>query len=398
MAIVLSVVLSTCKKDYESGRVQIFVTYQLIYPKGSQATAIDDGAVIKLENNNRNSLHIHQGITSDCRGEIIFDNVVYGTYTLTVAHPCYNTYTNNNFIISNEENNYYVEIYKSTEPNVYVVGRKGGEAFLWNNGELPLDMAIAKSVFVSGKDVYIAGNQYSGGLKSGKLWKNGVKQDLFRTSANAVFVNGNDVYVVGGLGYLWINGSSYALSERSSTDDCEAYSVFVDGNDVYVAGKIYYNPVLWKNGEAQRLGNSNGVPVSVYVQGNDVYAVGDAYEGGILYATLWKNGIEQRLSNKPSVARSVFVFGNDVYVVGSIFDYRTFGNPYTVYHNEYVAVWKNGVEEDQYPHFGRANSVYVSENDVYVVGTIYNTATLLKNGFGHPLNDNSSAYSVFVIK
>lgn len=225
------------------------------------------------------------------------------------------------------------------------------------------------------------------------VWKNGVRQKLtdvnYSTRANSIYVAGNDVYVAGNEGYedlsmLWINGVAQTLQGGKN-----ATSVFVSGEDVYVVGFVRsssFVPMLWKNGIEHHFTDDSGLYYpAVYVYENNVYVAwrnkvweneeikyiltgtvnsiyvfgGDIYVAGTEKgkATLWKNGVAQTLPGG-SNANSVFVSNNDVYVVG--------GNK----------LWKNGIEQILTGASGSATSVFVSGNDVYVT-TEY---SVLKNG------------------
>ncbi|NLO71726.1 MAG: hypothetical protein GX102_12455 [Porphyromonadaceae bacterium] len=99
-------------------------------------------------------------------------------------------------------------------------------------------------------------------------------------------------------------------------------------------------------------------------------------------ATLWINGVAQALEKDlRSRATRVFVSGDDVYVVGTI-DNR-------------AVVWKNGerfqiLTDGSFPAY--AHSLFVSDNDVYVAGEIggnspHHGAYLWKNGDAKKLTD-----------
>jgi S-adenosylhomocysteine hydrolase len=83
----------------------------------------------------------------------------------------------------------------------------------------------------------------------------------------------------------------------------------------------------------------------VYVAGRD---------GNV--ATLWKNGVAQNLANG-AVANSVFVSGNDVYVVG----YEDGGN------GSVAKLWKNGVAQNLTAINIYAMDNYAVANSVFVV-------------------------------
>jgi hypothetical protein len=318
--------------------------------------------------------------------------------------------------------------------DVYVAGsernaQENGVATLWKNGVAQRlsdggSYATAASVFVSGKDVYVAGYdndvylaETDRGAEKGvaMLWKNGVAQRLGETGskANSVFVSDNDVYVAGQeineqdktVATLWTNGRARHLSNGKSW----ASSVFVSGQDqdVYVAGIEYSEATegaqyakLWKNGVAQRLDEGlSSSTSSVFVSGKDVYIAGTmAYEirpqEYVVRATLWKNGQAQRISDHQGIATSVFVSNKAVYVVEQTMDQE--GNIQPKY------LWRNGVSQRIFDKPGKGPaSVFVVGNDVYVAGTDNNgwadQAKLWKNGAAQHLNyGRSFAYSVFV--
>lgn len=129
----------------------------------------------------------------------------------------------------------------------------------------------------------------------------------------------------------------------------------------------------------------------------DVYVVGAGENAlGVSVAKLWKNGIEQNLSNgdNNAEANSIYISDNDVYIAGRISNIAT--------------LWKNGVVQNLTDgnDWAEANSVYINENDIYVVGKDRNgqiefMATLWKNGVAEYLTDGNgygggAAYSVSV--
>jgi hypothetical protein len=229
----------------------------------------------------------------------------------------------------------------------------GQSAVIWKNGAvqyLPKHLPnvnfhepLATSVYVSGTDVYVAGYEFKGMYGepyyqsyAAMLWKNGEAQRLadegLGSIASSVFVSGSDVYVAGNVGnmaVLWKNGGCQYLTDSSLS--ANASSVYVSGGDVYVAGHEGAMAMLWKNGVKQSLTDASpensGKALSVFVLGEDVYVAGEV-RGNL--AALWKNNVRQNLTENAdkASANSVFVSGGDVYVAGE--------------ENSEARLWKNG--------------------------------------------------------
>jgi len=268
--------------------------------------------------------------------------------------------------------------------------------------------STATSIFLAGGDQYVVG--YGDNLLLGgewqpdvcvsppcpiyaMLWKNGAGQPLtadLDSHAFSLFVSIDDVYVVGDIfssngrsvATQWINGVAQTLSDGKFFGS-SATSVFVSNDDVYVAGyeENYEGrkAKLWKNGVPETLaGGSNAT--SVFVVGSDVYVAGYGSSG----AVVWRNGVPQTLSShSDSFALSVYVAGEDVFVAG--------------YENTSGAtVWKNG-EPTALAGGSIANSISVSDGDVYVVGQIGDMATIWKNGISKSLGQGN-ATALFIRK
>jgi len=267
----------------------------------------------------------------------------------------------------------------------------------WKNGVLSVLSGTApgqaSAVFVSGADVYVAGNDGSGPV----YWKNGQPVALSegtcsgcQTWTNGIFVSGSDVYVagyqilpqplvMGPVAVYWKNGTLIALTD--GTEGANAQSIFVSGGDVYVGGweaktvpaasNSSYNgnfSMYWKNGTPVDLsdGMYGGSAYSIFVSGTDVYGAGNSCDDLLsgCIASLWKNGTRTELLSQVNTnARSVVVSGADVYACGTLV-----GSP-DVYTNTAV-YWKNGV---MVPLTGgttqaAANQIAVSGSDVYIGG------------------------------
>jgi len=247
---------------------------------------------------------------------------------------------------------------------------------------------------------------------SATIWKNGNVEYLSegKTSAEAksVFVSGKDVYVavesdlttLWGKGLLIKNNKGQSLEGVNNKKESVANSVFVSGGDIYVAGSkrdsqpgvfspgTPFRAVIWKNGkDYQKLtdGNFDGEALSVFVSGNDIYAAGIEFNSlGYAFPTIWKNGkVLHRLSDAKwsGTAKSVFATGNDVYVAG----WERSGDTYT--HTERRVVQKPGNRKDA---FGLMHPIYETESKSSEMN--YRIATLWKNGQVYSkLGDGKSA-------
>lgn len=235
--------------------------------------------------------------------------------------------------------------------NVYVAGTeinsagknvakywKNGQAVILTNGSRD---AVARSIFVSGNDVYVAGFQDKAGsvLNLATYWKNGTVYTLGITggpfdAANSIFVSGDDVYAAGferasngnDVAKYWKNGTPYPLTDGSR--DADAQSIIISGTDVYVAGSEAKSVTsskniakYWKNGVAVPLtdGSTNANAHAISVVGADVYVAGTVDDvTGYAKAVYWKNGVQVSLSggSQNSYGFCLAITGSDIYVGG----------------------------------------------------------------------------------
>ena len=247
------------------------------------------------------------------------------------------------------------------------------------------------------------------------------------------FKEKGDIYIVGSefvnhdyqVAKLWKNGKELVLTKENYGG--VAYSVYVYDNDVYVIGiegKVEQMEMdikgkkqkhsrlkstvgkVWKNGIT--LYELNGIPESIYVYNDTIYVVGWGNSNKPIFniAKLWINGNEQILTKGTyGEAKSVFVSDNNVYIIGSENDGNWIlkDNQWGI--NNYPRLWINGVSQN----FTSVNdvelkSIYVSDDDVYIVGIEYvdknRIAKLWKNGTPQALTTNGNyggeANSVFV--
>ena len=299
------------------------------------------------------------------------------------------------------------------------------EAKLWKNGTTQPISGInyVTSVYVTDNDVYVSGFR----VWQAMLWKNGVSQTLspFESFANSVYIYGDDVYVVGSE-YRLKTAEEYPdppriVQQRAGSSHFKLYlhqryhlNENAESTTKSDSDETQYNGIiakLWKNGVGQDLsdGTYETVASSVYISGADVFVAGGEYKGQDpeqamppAVAKLWKNGEVHDLTDGRyyAWANSVYVSGDDVYVVGH--ENNASGR-------SVAKLWKNGKMHNltNGTRDGWATSVFVSGNDVYVTGYErnahnYDVAKLWKNGVGQNLtNENgieisAEAQSVYV--
>ena len=165
---------------------------------------------------------------------------------------------------------------------------------------------------------------YSEEYERAILWKNGTRQVLFdnqtgEAEARSVFVSGKDVYAAGNKynsdAVIWKNGQMQELARPEGCLKTRAYSVFVAGNDVYVAGEASYEdkpvdtykPILWKNNVPTVLDADYGTAYTVFVAGTDVYVGGQGKT-----CSVWKNGNPTDYAGRPLI-RSLYVYDGKLY-------------------------------------------------------------------------------------
>jgi hypothetical protein len=273
------------------------------------------------------------------------------------------------------------------------------QAYYWKNGNpVILGAGYARSIAVSGNDVYVCG--YTGNAFNGYnacYWKNGnitylpenTRSDDYwddypvsstDSKAHSIFISGSDVYIAGQetivrdgssaiSAVYWKNGNEGYLIKGSfagSKDDA-AYSIFVAGNDVYACGALEAR--YWKNGTSFYLPGSSGIIThaqSVFVSGSDVYVAG-AQKDGKFYQTYlgqqkryvakyWKNGQPVNLTDgtREAYATSIAISGTDVYVAG--YEEKQAG-----VRNWIAKYWKNGkpVVLGEVSKYSEAHSIFI---------------------------------------
>lgn len=197
--------------------------------------------------------------------------------------------------------------------------------------------------------VYVAGNTgYTFNAGPAVCWEDGIQHvldpDAFET-ARAACVIGNDVYY-GGCNaneqpVIWKNGVAQKMSEGNG----RVSGLTTAGGKLYACGTVDQKPVYWVDGQIHYLdedpsASSDYTTTAITVSGGNIYVsgyLGNEYNSA-KGAYLWKNGSLQKLSTKASKACDVCVYNNTVYVVGS--------ESYTSGGIQKSVMWVNGAIRD----------------------------------------------------
>lgn len=267
-----------------------------------------------------------------------------------------------------------------------------------------VDNASASCKVTVSPNIYAAGHQNNGIRDVAVLWKNGTMQQLGTGAtysiARAVHVTeNNDVYVAGvevengiGIARLWINGVPNDISDGANS--ATALCLFVDGTDVYVGGYEIVNGVVegrvWVNGVASDYsdGVHESMVASIFVNQGTIYAAGHEDSQNGFKVAFWENGQKTHLDN--GRANSVFVSQNNIYVGG----FQPFPFP---------QVWVNGQPTDPFGEVpnGGVYSLQIANNRLYIVGNASGDATFFEEGgtlvyLPDTGSTTSNASSVFV--
>lgn len=292
----------------------------------------------------------------------------------------------------------------TVEPDVYVIGYNGEvtdylslTAYLWKNGEATqIPINLPTSLFISEGDVYVTGAYKDETMKYSTcaMWKNGTLTlyQQSNSSGESIFVSDGNVYIAGhasaNVAYLWTNGVR-ELVGGGQVRASAARSVFISDGDVYVGGNHYAqeapnrSAVYWKNGKAIYLtdGTSYAGINSIVVAEGVVYAAGYDYAGS--KSVVWIDGVPTYQEGASSAFSIRVSDKGDVYVAASISN----GAP---------TIWKNGEPIRLSEQKGRAESIFLYGEDVYVAGYLGTTAVMWKNGVPTELPEGNKAVDIFV--
>lgn len=213
------------------------------------------------------------------------------------------------------------------------------KSYVWKNGtQIPMTMPegadryYVVSIFAQGADIYVGGSYpIDGGIKNIlAVWKNGTpivfkdaNNNAVEGFTNSVFVSGTDIYAAGQVNdeeyksyaAIWKNGIFTDLSDGVGGSFASSITGF--GTDIYVAGNTINAAgkniaMMWKNGTPTMLsdGSTSGYANSVAVFDGDVYVAGYVYNAeGKGVVTLWKNGEPKSLSDgsRGCIVRSMVI-------------------------------------------------------------------------------------------
>jgi hypothetical protein len=246
--------------------------------------------------------------------------------------------------------------------NVFVAGVYDNKAAVWKNGVrtmLSTSKSIANAVFVSGQDVYVAGNTnednnrgkgINAALYEGKIWKNNI--EIYSYSGDYCYLN--DVEVVGN----------------------DVYSVGI----IKAAGETYSRPTLFKNSLMIALEpsvSSNSDVNGLKVINGFVFCAGYLNDGTKDVATLWKYKMADGSVTKTAIASGnnqseltaiCSDAANNIYVCGQEWSGANGGGkkPFFQKNNDLKQILPITTES------GSVMGIHINDNKVIVVGNQYN--------------------------
>ena len=244
------------------------------------------------------------------------------------------------------------------------------EAVYWKNGiEFSLKTNFpttniggmtASGIFVSNADVYIVGDDKG----HATIWKNNVPNTLETKSsvAKSIFISGNDIYVAGliwkstaccsiRMATLWKNNIPISLG----MGDSEGLSVFVKDKDVFVGGYDDPNPngvgghiqaaTYWKNGSLVKLDSLNVSNVNaIAFDGKELYVAGNT--------GLWKNNVPVFFNpGGVTSCNAIYLIDGETFIAGTSIGGINTSNPS-------VTIWHNN-NKFNLPFYGAANGIFV---------------------------------------
>lgn len=216
-------------------------------------------------------------------------------------------------------------------------------AKLWENGTLKYtlgdgDTSYAYSVFAAEGSVFAAGSGQSGSALTAKVWKDGEELYAYSVSpatsqAKSVVVSGGDVYAAGTLSsglteplaVVWKNDKAhFTLSDGQSA--AGANVLCPSGRTLYTAGHLGGRAVVWRDGGLLYTltdGSSYAEATSLCLSKNTIYTAGYYTDGFEEEGIVWENGQElfdlSDGSGSGCLPYSIAVAGSDIYTAGTLF-------------------------------------------------------------------------------
>ncbi len=300
--------------------------------------------------------------------------------------------------------------------NIYIGGSQkinGKEkATIWKNGVAQLlstgtsNASRVNAIYVYYDVVYAAGFEVDANVNIATLWINDLKVALSLSSSEAFSIAGyKDLFYIAGKleskATLWVgNKNSIDTILISTVSNSFAKSIFVanDGNTasgIYLAGRNGSNAWTYQNPQdITTLATNASTAESIFVRGSDIFVAQTNTGLNFLTASLQKNGIAQNTITNNTVMYSVHGDDQNIYAVGAI-------NPNTT--NSKATIWENYIPKQLSQLYSQANSVIVSDKNVYVAGYEYDSntahykATLWINGTVQTIStEDCQVKSVFV--
>lgn len=215
--------------------------------------------------------------------------------------------------------------------DVYIAGESSINrkrvATYWKNGTPvvltnPLEGdSYISDIFVSGNDVYAAGGAYDYNLNtsSAMYWKNGTPVILSDPTqwveSAGIFVDGKDVYVAGTdysdkyiTAMYWKNGQP---KQATKDTDAQAGSIIHSEGNTYISLFDYSDGnTYWKNGEITKIEDNYSEGSEIFVSDGDLYVSGAVIRDDRFRAAYWKNGKAVMLTDgteSHSEAHAIFI-------------------------------------------------------------------------------------------
>ena len=264
---------------------------------------------------------------------------------------------------------------------------------VWKDGKsykIPSGSSV-ESLFVSGDNVYLAGNSRPQGSSYNRatLWTNGTPQVLDDVASEAamIYVHNDDVFVLGTRGAgaaktlaLWKNGSLYASNSLSRWTQTPKH-MSVSNDNVYIAGRSSDIKFLLFEINSEKSKEflvkypylSYGEYFNFFISGNDVYIATWFYYAPISrqpdkaitnltgpVLQVYKNDKLLYETNTPDSQHYSFSFS--IYVSG--------GNVYVFQNGAPLRVWKNN-ELQKFEGFANPESleqIHTWKDSIFVIG------------------------------